>query len=154
MVSEFLSLLACLTLSVCASASLPSFSGSNIGSYAYIGCWAEPLSGAVRALVGAFYADDTMTLEQCSSNCAGAYQYWGVEYGREVSISPKLRLLSERRADSWISAIVATNYLLEHYLPRERIARFPVLLVLTRFVVPETDYLYTTQQLRSYLIFQ
>jgi len=87
MFSRILSLLAYLTLSASESVSSPSSSGSSIGSYAYIGCWAEPLSGAVRALVGAFYADDTMTLEQCSSNCAGAYQYWGVEYGREVSIS-------------------------------------------------------------------
>lgn len=87
MVSKFLSLPACLTLSICASASLPVSSGSSIGSYAYIGCLAEPLSGAVPGLVGTFYANDIMALEQCSSNCAGAYQYLGVEYGREVSIS-------------------------------------------------------------------
>jgi hypothetical protein len=98
MFSRILSLLACLTLLISASASAfspsPSSSGSNISSYTYIGCWAEPLSGAVRALVGAFYADDIMTHEQCSSNCTGAYQYWGVEYGREVGTSRKLSLLA------------------------------------------------------------
>lgn len=61
---------------------LPSPTGTGIGTYAYIGCWVEPSS--VRALIGAFYASDNMTLEYCASNCGGIYRYWGVEYGREV----------------------------------------------------------------------
>lgn len=52
--------------------------------YAYVGCWSEPSNA--RALATVSYASDAMTLEYCASLCAGVYQYWGVEYGREVSI--------------------------------------------------------------------
>lgn len=54
-----------------------------VAPYTYIGCWAEPSD--VRALTAVSYASDSMTLEYCAGFCAGVYEYWGVEYGREVS---------------------------------------------------------------------
>jgi hypothetical protein len=44
------------------------------------GCYTEASHG--RALVGASFFDDAMTLEKCSAVCAG-FSYFGVEYGRE-----------------------------------------------------------------------
>ncbi|OAA66090.1 Carbohydrate-binding WSC [Cordyceps fumosorosea ARSEF 2679] len=52
---------------------------SALGGYNLQSCWAE---GSVRALSGAFTADDAMTLEKCMAFCHG-YNYWGTEYGRE-----------------------------------------------------------------------
>ncbi|KAM0335804.1 hypothetical protein ACHAQA_000854 [Verticillium albo-atrum] len=52
----------------------------TIGSYNLVSCWSEP-SGA-RALSGATFAYDGMTLESCMGNCTG-FDYWGTEYGRE-----------------------------------------------------------------------
>ena len=53
-----------------------------VAPYTYVGCWAEPSN--VRALTTVSYASDNMTLEYCARFCAGIYEYWGVEYGREV----------------------------------------------------------------------
>jgi len=50
--------------------------------YEYVGCWAEPSN--VRALTTVSYASDSMSLEYCEGYCGGVYEYWGVEYGREV----------------------------------------------------------------------
>ena len=57
----------------------PTISGAP---YAFAGCWAEPEN--TRALTAVSYATGAMTLEYCAANCAGLYEYWGVEYGREV----------------------------------------------------------------------
>ncbi|KUJ23079.1 WSC-domain-containing protein [Mollisia scopiformis] len=62
-------------------ASVPLPSISPVGNYYYAGCYLEPPNA--RMLPYLVVAADNMTLEMCSSNCAGTYQYWGVEYGRE-----------------------------------------------------------------------
>ncbi|KAK3994786.1 putative fungistatic metabolite [Cladorrhinum sp. PSN332] len=53
---------------------------SPVGGYVFVNCRTE--GTGVRALGGAAFADDDMTLELCASNCAG-WDQWGVEYGRE-----------------------------------------------------------------------
>ncbi|KAM0285986.1 hypothetical protein ACHAQH_001175 [Verticillium albo-atrum] len=52
----------------------------TMGPYNLVSCWSEP--PAARALTGASFAYDGMTLESCLSNCTG-FDYWGTEYGRE-----------------------------------------------------------------------
>lgn len=52
----------------------------TVGGYTMVSCWAE--GSDVRALNGAAYADDEMTLEMCEGLCKN-YVYWGTEYGRE-----------------------------------------------------------------------
>lgn len=51
-----------------------------IGGYELVSCWTEGATG--RALEGAAFAYDDMTLESCMGNCSG-FVYWGTEYGRE-----------------------------------------------------------------------
>lgn len=51
-----------------------------VGQYVYYGCQTEATNA--RALAGAAFASDTMTLEICATNCAG-FKYYGTEYGRE-----------------------------------------------------------------------
>ncbi|CRK37128.1 hypothetical protein BN1708_007318 [Verticillium longisporum] len=52
----------------------------TMGSYTLVSCWSEP--PAARALTGASFAYDGMTLDSCLSNCTG-FNYWGTGYGRE-----------------------------------------------------------------------
>ncbi|KAM7204344.1 putative fungistatic metabolite [Rhypophila sp. PSN 637] len=52
----------------------------TLGGYRFVSCWTE--GTGVRALGGAAYAYDGMTLESCMGNCTG-FDYWGTEYGRE-----------------------------------------------------------------------
>ena len=56
------------------------FHRQTLGGYELIGCQKEATAG--RALTGASFAYDSMTLETCMGNCTGFY-YWGTEYGRE-----------------------------------------------------------------------
>ncbi|KAK5663389.1 hypothetical protein OQA88_3817 [Cercophora sp. LCS_1] len=51
-----------------------------VANYEWYGCRTE--STGIRALSGATYASDTMTLESCRAFCS-AYTYFGVEYARE-----------------------------------------------------------------------
>jgi hypothetical protein len=60
-----------------------------VGKYNPIGCYAEPAGG--RALTPGAYANDSMTAEMCGALCGPKYQYFGMEYGREVCI-PMFRL--------------------------------------------------------------
>ncbi|EGS17224.1 uncharacterized protein CTHT_0065420 [Thermochaetoides thermophila DSM 1495] len=53
---------------------------STIEGYQLVGCWTEGIGA--RALGGAAFAYDGMTLESCMANCTG-FDYWGTEYGRE-----------------------------------------------------------------------
>jgi hypothetical protein len=46
----------------------------------FVDCWTE--GSGVRALSGAAFAYDEMTLESCMANCTG-FDYWATEYGRE-----------------------------------------------------------------------
>lgn len=55
----------------------------SIGGYRLVGCQKEATSS--RALTGASFAYDGMTLESCMGNCTGFY-YWGTEYGRECKL--------------------------------------------------------------------
>lgn len=64
----------------------------TLGDYRLVGCKTEPTVPGTRALGGASYAYDGMTLESCMANCTGFY-YWGTEYGREC----KLRTVAKRR---------------------------------------------------------
>lgn len=52
----------------------------NVGGYELVACWTEGAHS--RALKGASFAYDGMTLESCMANCTG-FAYWGTEYGRE-----------------------------------------------------------------------
>ncbi|KAB5575878.1 heme peroxidase [Coniochaeta sp. 2T2.1] len=59
---------------------------SKIGAYTLVGCWTE--GQGTRALTGASFANDQMTLESCMTSCAG-FAYWGTEYGRECYCGSK-----------------------------------------------------------------
>jgi len=52
----------------------------TVGNFNWYGCRTE--ATGQRALSGATFASDTMTLEACRSFCA-AYTYFGIEYARE-----------------------------------------------------------------------
>ncbi|KAI0157533.1 heme peroxidase [Xylariaceae sp. FL1272] len=66
------------TDSVPTAAATP-FHRETLGNYTLVGCQAE---SSPRALTGASFAYDGMTLESCMKNCTG-FNYWGTEYGRE-----------------------------------------------------------------------
>ncbi|KAL8691510.1 MAG: hypothetical protein Q9218_003276 [Villophora microphyllina] len=68
--------------SVTAPTSSASTSASNPlpTSYASQGCYTEATNG--RALVEKTYYDDAMTIDKCSTACAG-FNYFGLEYYRE-----------------------------------------------------------------------
>ncbi|KAK3373842.1 hypothetical protein B0T24DRAFT_529707 [Lasiosphaeria ovina] len=51
-----------------------------LGGYVLKGCWTEGSGG--RALTGASFAYDSMTLESCMGNCTG-FDLFAAEYGRE-----------------------------------------------------------------------
>ncbi|KAK4670179.1 uncharacterized protein QC763_209370 [Podospora pseudopauciseta] len=53
----------------------------SVGGYNFVDCWTEG-AGGIRALGGASFAYDEMTLESCAANCTG-FDLWGTEYGRE-----------------------------------------------------------------------
>ncbi|KAJ0381600.1 hypothetical protein COL26b_000278 [Colletotrichum chrysophilum] len=61
------------------TASAPSHR-ATMGGYKFVSCWTEATNG--RALKGAAFAYDGMTLSSCMANCTG-FDYWGTEYGRE-----------------------------------------------------------------------
>ncbi|KAG4434028.1 hypothetical protein IFR05_010482 [Cadophora sp. M221] len=52
----------------------------SVGLYNYAGCYTEGTN--VRALSGALYANDALTIQMCAQACS-AYTYFGAEYGRE-----------------------------------------------------------------------
>ncbi|KAI8630141.1 heme peroxidase [Xylariaceae sp. FL1651] len=54
----------------------------TLGDYRLVGCKTESTVPGTRALNGAAFVYDGMTLESCMKNCTG-YYYWGAEYGRE-----------------------------------------------------------------------
>ncbi|KAK3327277.1 hypothetical protein B0T19DRAFT_158185 [Cercophora scortea] len=53
---------------------------TTVGGYTLVNCWTE--GAGTRALTGAAFAYDGMTLESCMGNCTG-FDFWGTEYGRE-----------------------------------------------------------------------
>lgn len=64
----------------------------TVGGYKLVGCQTEATNS--RALTGASFAYDGMTLETCMGNCTGFY-YWGAEYGRECYCGDSLAATSE-----------------------------------------------------------
>ncbi|KAI0911180.1 heme peroxidase [Ustulina deusta] len=69
------------TLTSTAAVETP-FHRQTLGNFTLVGCNTEATVAGVRALSGASYVYDGMTLESCMTNCTG-YFYWGTEYGRE-----------------------------------------------------------------------
>ncbi|KAI0119166.1 heme peroxidase [Daldinia grandis] len=69
----------------------------TVSSYVRVGCYNEIPGG--RALTGAAYADDTMTLEICATDCTG-FEYWATEYGRECYCGNTLDSLSTAAPDA------------------------------------------------------
>ncbi|GAP84127.1 putative WSC domain-containing protein [Rosellinia necatrix] len=65
----------------------------TLGNYTLVGCNTEPTVAGARALSGASYVYDGMTLESCMTNCTGFY-YWGTEYGRECYCGNKVHTSS------------------------------------------------------------
>jgi hypothetical protein len=63
------------------------FHRDAVGNYTLVGCNTEPTTAGLRALSGASFVYDGMTLESCMTNCTGFY-YWGTEYGRECKFFP------------------------------------------------------------------
>ncbi|KAI0840268.1 heme peroxidase [Hypoxylon sp. FL0890] len=74
----------------------------TVSLYVRVGCYTE-ISGG-RALTGAAYADDGMTLEMCASNCTG-FTYWAAEYGRECYCGNALDSLSTQVPDADCSMV-------------------------------------------------
>ncbi|GAO19168.1 hypothetical protein UVI_02014690 [Ustilaginoidea virens] len=72
------------------------FRRTEIGQWAYQGCWTQSLEG--RALRDRVFASDDMTLESCAEFCADL-TYFGVEYGRECYCGKEIAGESERAAD-------------------------------------------------------
>ena len=73
------------TTSTSATPTGPSQPGA-VGTWKWYGCQTE--ATGTRALNGKSTAADTMTLESCSTFCAG-FNYFGVEYAREWFVSPR-----------------------------------------------------------------
>jgi hypothetical protein len=69
------------TITSTAAAETP-FHRETLGNYTLVGCNTEATAAGARALSGASYVYDGMTLESCMTNCTGFY-YWGTEFGRE-----------------------------------------------------------------------
>ncbi len=72
------------TLTSTAAVETP-FHRQTLGNFTLVGCNTEATVAGVRALSGASYVYDGMTLESCMTNCTG-YFYWGTEYGRECEL--------------------------------------------------------------------
>ncbi|KAI1363587.1 heme peroxidase [Xylaria arbuscula] len=65
----------------------------TLGNFTLVGCNTEPTVAGARALGGASYVYDGMTLETCMTNCTGFY-YFGTEYGRECYCGNKVHASS------------------------------------------------------------
>jgi hypothetical protein len=63
----------------------------TVSPYVRNGCYTEV---AGRALTGASFADDTMTLEECASKCVGFY-YFAAEYGRECQYFMSINIITK-----------------------------------------------------------
>lgn len=61
------------------------FHRDTLGNYTLVGCNTEPTIAGIRALSGASYVYEGMTLESCMTNCTGFY-YWATEFGDECKI--------------------------------------------------------------------
>ncbi|KAI1423013.1 hypothetical protein F5Y12DRAFT_716792 [Xylaria sp. FL1777] len=65
------------------------FHRETLGNFTLVGCNTEPTVAGVRALSGASFVYDGMTLESCMTNCTGWY-YFGTEFARECYCGNKV----------------------------------------------------------------
>ncbi|KAK3501694.1 heme peroxidase [Neurospora crassa] len=93
------------------SSSAPTATGParkpTVAGYTRLRCATE--GSGVRALTGASFAYDTMTLESCAANCtaAGNFAYFGVEYARECYCGNSLAASSSEAPDSECNMLCA-----------------------------------------------
>ncbi|KAK3945202.1 putative fungistatic metabolite [Diplogelasinospora grovesii] len=78
----------------------------KVGGYNRVSCWTE--GTGVRALTGAAFAYDSMTLESCMANCTG-FAYWGTEYGRECYCGNSLAASSSQAANADCNMVCGGN---------------------------------------------
>ncbi|KAK9426512.1 putative WSC domain-containing protein [Seiridium unicorne] len=78
---------------------------ATVSPYTRVGCYTE-VSG--RALTGAAFGDDAMSLEMCASKCA-SFSYFGAEYGRECYCGNTLDAQSTKAADGDCNMVCAGN---------------------------------------------
>ncbi|KAI1776044.1 WSC domain-containing protein [Hypoxylon cercidicola] len=78
----------------------------TVSAYVQVGCYTEVPGG--RALTGAAYPNDALTLEICASNCS-AFTYWAVEYGRECYCGNTLDPLSTPAPDADCQTMVCAG---------------------------------------------
>ncbi|KAH9910074.1 heme peroxidase [Xylariomycetidae sp. FL2044] len=78
----------------------------TVSPYVRVGCYLEIPNG--RALTGASYANDSMTLELCAARCS-AFTYWAAEYGRECYCGNTLDSRSSQRPDTDCNMVCAGN---------------------------------------------
>ncbi|KAI1169114.1 hypothetical protein F5B18DRAFT_9053 [Nemania serpens] len=69
------------------------FHRDTLGNYTLVGCNTEPTIAGIRALSGASYVYEGMTLESCMTNCTGFY-YWATEFGDECYCGNKVHASS------------------------------------------------------------
>ena len=68
---------------------------ATISGWIYSGCFKETTFKGVRALEGASYFSDTLTVERCAAFCTSRnFPVFGVEYGRECFCGTELRVES------------------------------------------------------------
>lgn len=108
-----------------------------LGSYNYLGCYTEATNA--RALAGASYPNDDMTLDMCEASCVG-WTYFGTEYGRECEylVAAKLCLVT----DTMNKAIAATPYQLVPLLLLLRTAVWFVEAIRLNYVEPAIGFRY------------
>lgn len=76
----------------------------TVAGYTRLRCATE--GSGVRALTGASFAYDTMTLESCAANCTG-FVYFGTEYSRECFCGNSLASSSVEAPDSECNMLCA-----------------------------------------------
>lgn len=90
------------------SSSTPTATGParklTVAGYTRLRCATE--GSGVRALTGASFAYDTMTLESCAANCTG-FAYFGTEYSRECFCGNTLASSSSEAPDSECNMLCA-----------------------------------------------
>ncbi|TAQ87945.1 hypothetical protein B7494_g3730 [Chlorociboria aeruginascens] len=79
---------------------------ASVGTYFSNGCWIE--ATGVRALTGASFAVNTMTVENCASSCS-EFSIFGVEYGRECYCGNSLAATSSQAASGDCNMLCAGN---------------------------------------------
>jgi hypothetical protein len=117
----------------------------NTPGYSYGGCYTEATS--MRALTGCSYFDDAMTVEKCLTACPG-FKYFGLEYGYDV---PSCLLSIYLTCNNLVeNATLGTPSMKEALKLNCLTVISPVLVMLARVVVQETDWMFTLERLIPY----